>query len=331
MWKIDDIKRLIEDRVQESLLLDYKAADALQKTDGKKIEITKDVSALANSDGGIIIYGIREYTDREKKLFPERIDVIDQSVITKEWLQQIINGIRPKIENVIIYPIIIEKNNGVYVVEVPKSTTAHQARDYKYYKRYNSVSVPMEDYEIRDVMNRAKAPLFSMEFKIYKKHYTKDTNNEVFPELYGRKRIVEGMNYSLNIGIENIGNVYANFVNVFICVPTAVLSKDENARNNIFVDSENIVVKYSFKNTIRDIVDYKMNFMVGSPVYGASRYEPILPKLSRTWNIELRNDYESLPKSGLKIDWEVFADNAIPLKGNMNIESIEVEKDDGSI
>ena len=40
------------------------------------------------------------------------------------------------------------------VVEIPKSLTAHQARDLRYYRRYNFESVAMVDYEIRDVMNR---------------------------------------------------------------------------------------------------------------------------------------------------------------------------------
>jgi hypothetical protein len=31
---------------------------------------------------------------------------------------------------------------------------AHQARDYRYYKRHNFNALPMEDYEVRDVMNR---------------------------------------------------------------------------------------------------------------------------------------------------------------------------------
>ena len=33
---------------------------ALSKDDKKKAEIAKDVSAFANSDGGIILYGIEE-------------------------------------------------------------------------------------------------------------------------------------------------------------------------------------------------------------------------------------------------------------------------------
>jgi len=48
LWEEADIISLITNGVQESLTLDYKRCDSLQKTDGKKKEISKDVSAFAN-------------------------------------------------------------------------------------------------------------------------------------------------------------------------------------------------------------------------------------------------------------------------------------------
>ena len=70
--KIDnqyDLDKLIADQVEDNLHLDYKAADALAKTDGKKKEVSKDISALANSDGGIIIYGIKEFAIQTKNTY----------------------------------------------------------------------------------------------------------------------------------------------------------------------------------------------------------------------------------------------------------------------
>jgi hypothetical protein len=46
-WDETDVLFLIKDQVQESLMLDYKRSDALGKTDGKKSELSKDVSAFA--------------------------------------------------------------------------------------------------------------------------------------------------------------------------------------------------------------------------------------------------------------------------------------------
>ena len=159
-WTKQKLEQLIADKVEESLNLDYKRADALAKTDGKKAEITKDVSAFANSAGGVLIYGIAEPNDRAKRHLPERLDPVRRADVSKEWLEQVIQTIQPRIEGVVIHPVTIDERAGLvcYVVEVPQSHTAHQARDHVYYKRHNFNSLPMEDYEVRDVMNRRAHP-----------------------------------------------------------------------------------------------------------------------------------------------------------------------------
>jgi hypothetical protein len=168
-WDQAAIQKYIDNEVQESLTLEYKAADALGKSDGKKKEVTKDVSAMANSAGGIIVYGVREFQDPSKKHLPEYIDPIEQTQFSREWLEQVVNNIQPHINGVVIYPVSIgtTPNHVVYVVEIPHSTTAHQATDLRYYKRFNFQSIPMEDYEIRDVMNRATVSDAHVEFGLY--------------------------------------------------------------------------------------------------------------------------------------------------------------------
>jgi predicted HTH transcriptional regulator len=69
-WEEGDISSMIASQIKESLTLDYKACEALALTDGKKKEISKDVSAFANSAGGTIVYGVQE-----DKHVPTRIDV----------------------------------------------------------------------------------------------------------------------------------------------------------------------------------------------------------------------------------------------------------------
>ncbi len=149
----EDIQKLINNEVEESLHLEYKACDALEKKEGCKKELSKDVSSFANSDGGTIIYGVIE---RDNK--PITIDVgFDPNDISKEWIEQVINSrISPKIEDIIITPIPLSNSDKfLYLIKIPKSDKApHQASDKKYYKRYNFQSVPMEEYEIRELYFR---------------------------------------------------------------------------------------------------------------------------------------------------------------------------------
>ena len=159
-WNKQRLDQMIADGVEESLSLDYKRADSLAKTDGKKAEVTKDVSAFANSTGGVLIYGVAEFGDDARRHLPEQLDPMRRTEISKEWLDQVIQTIQPQIEGLVIHPVTIsEQDNTVcYVVEVPQSDTAHMARDHRYYKRHNFNALAMEDYEVRDVMNRTTHP-----------------------------------------------------------------------------------------------------------------------------------------------------------------------------
>ena len=159
----EDVLKLIRTKTKENTNLDYKACGSLQKADGKTIEdrkneISKDVSAFANASGGTIIYGVKE-----RKHIPKEIDDgYDPNQIIKEWLEQVINSrIRPRINGFNVKQIEISENPSklIYAVHIPQSTTAHQASDKIYYRRYDTEILAMEDHEIRDVMNRSKYPI----------------------------------------------------------------------------------------------------------------------------------------------------------------------------
>ncbi len=153
-----DLLVLIKNGVFEDLHLDYKDSMALQRSDAKKREISKDVSSFANSDGGQLVYGMVEQNH-----LPSNLDVgSDPNDITKEWLEQVImSTIQPRITDVTIHPIPLSTapaNRLAYVVTIPRSISGpHQAVDKRYYKRYNFQSAPMEDYEVRDVAARRLA------------------------------------------------------------------------------------------------------------------------------------------------------------------------------
>jgi hypothetical protein len=165
-WKEADVLSLIRNGVKESLELDYKQCASLQKTDGKKKEISKDISAFANSAGGTIVYGMVENGQ-----LPISIDIgYDSTDISKEWLDNVISStISPRLEQVYINQVelhITHPGKVIYVVEVPQAITRapHQAQDKLYYKRFNFKSEPMADYEIRDILLRSQGPDLTVGF-----------------------------------------------------------------------------------------------------------------------------------------------------------------------
>jgi len=144
------LKKIIKNKIEESKQLDYKDARALTKDERNVKELSKDISAFANSEGGVIIYGITE-----DKHLPKSLSFIDGNEFSKEWLENVIDSnISPKIQDIVIHPIRLDNSieQTIYVVEIPESPySPHMANDNKYYRRYNFKSVPMEEYDVRNL------------------------------------------------------------------------------------------------------------------------------------------------------------------------------------
>lgn len=329
-WDQIRIQQYIDQEIEESLSLDYKAADALSRTESKKKEITKDVSAMANSAGGIIIYGVSEHQEPEKKHLPEKIDPIDQTQFPKEWLEQIINNVRPKISGIVIHPVPLDTgpNQVAYIVEIPQSITAHQATDFRYYKRFNFLSVPMADHEIKDVMGRNQHPTVSLEFQIEITTETINPNNLFETSLNPlapkpKPKVVH--RHALKIRARNVGVVFAKYVNVFILIPAQVLHNFERKRRDLIDEDGREYCEIMAENTIRDVVGVGGNLDFAIEKFGPSRYDPILPGLSlEIANLLLNEEFRNSDFSDEVIKWKVHADNAPQNNGEIIVGTIEI-------
>lgn len=306
-WALESIEQLISNQVQEHLNLEYKRADALRK--GKEDEITKDVSAMANSDGGVIIYGIKETGKEDEAKLPEGMDPINHAEFSRERLDQIINNIRPKIDGIIITPVLVNEKQVIYVVDIPKSDTAHQAKDYRYHKRTNFTTHRMEDYEIRDVMNRNKNPKFKVCFEII------ETN----------------LKYTLNVKIKNTGSVCAHYVYAYICLP-----KQYADTNAIIIDKNTKMVQGVTTSFLDNVLYYEYHLdntafgQMKEESIGTGRFNPIPPGLTRKWVIplvSLKNQINNDLFTGEgTIRWRIFADNAPVFAGAIALRKIKIYK-----
>lgn len=215
-----ELRAWIEAGVEESLTVEYKRSAALSRESSQRSEILKDVSAMANSAGGVLIYGVAEFSKGSgKEHLPAGIDPVNDPKLSKEWLEQLINsGIRPRIIDVEIIPIRISGPVGtVFVVNIPEGATAHQADDRKYYRRFNFVNEPMYDHEIRDVMGRAKHPIVKVTT-----HVTVGKSED----LIGRKS--SELYRWLEFGLHNEGSRMARYVTAFVSFPYEWLVSPKN-------------------------------------------------------------------------------------------------------
>jgi hypothetical protein len=91
---LEDLQHFIEGPgSSEGLYVDYKAADELHKSDkDRKHTIRQYVAAFANSEGGVLIIGVKEPTDDDrkkgKKPFIDPIDPVFATSIDKNGLKQ---------------------------------------------------------------------------------------------------------------------------------------------------------------------------------------------------------------------------------------------------
>src|SRR4051794_13238021 len=148
-WTEGDIVSLVKDRAEEGLRLELKACDALRNKKWRE-ELAKDVSAFANSAGGTLVYGIKE--DPNGHEAAEIDDGFDLQELNKETIQRVIDsrihrriqGIRYNVVNLVT----TRPGRVLFVLDIPESSLAPHMAEYKFFKRFEYESKPMEEYEI---------------------------------------------------------------------------------------------------------------------------------------------------------------------------------------
>lgn len=153
-WTREDLQAIVDAGEPEGIHREYKASTLLHRD--RTDELTKAVTAFANSDGGILIFGIVE--SNGKPPVPTGIDDgVGPGGMSRETMDQLlVSNISPPIAGVIITEIELSPGRRTFAVQVPRGspTAPHQASDKRYYRRYNFMSQPMHDFDVRNLMNR---------------------------------------------------------------------------------------------------------------------------------------------------------------------------------
>lgn len=311
----EDLQRLIDNEVEESTILEYKSSFAVQNPKWRE-ELAKDISAMANSNGGTIVFGIKQKDIGNGNAIAHRLTPILSSEMTKDKLSQLLSSnIQPIINNLEITYISESQEGGYFIVEIPQSNTAHQNRlTHIYYKRRNATVEAMEDYEIRDIMNRNKTPIINLEFQLIKTTVNViEKNYNFFPTRGIQENKSQRIDYRLKYRPFNNGQILAKYINYFVYIPSDIVVDKED------LDIEGDCCIVFGDNTTRDLVDIS----VGQRKYGPVRYDPILPGIYGSGHgIDLcfdNVDIKNLPC----IKYEMHADNA-PSK-TITVEWTELE------
>lgn len=228
---IDNVNSLITGHQEENLHLEFKSGDYFELK--HREDLTKAVASFANSDGGVLILGIKEKSEKNNGYYysyAESIEgIIADATHTKESLENILTStIWPKIDNLEIYKVEIEGKN-VFILEIPKSDRApHMASDHRYYKRHNFQKQPMENYEVEDAMlGRRKIPKLTSKFKFA---------NAVYNSNF--------LSFTMDISICNIGKIMAKYVAMIINIKGIKTVKPPKGFHIVSQDQDGITLQY---------------------------------------------------------------------------------------
>lgn len=153
-----DIKRLVENQIQENSNLDYKKELSISKDKDKK-EFLFDVSAMYNTDGGCLVFGIEEEKDinnqntgKPKKITGIEIENSDKLI---QQIEDIVkNCTEPSISQLIINELEVD-GQTVLILGIPKGLGLPSMVTYnqtnKFYKRRNSGKFAVDVYELNNM------------------------------------------------------------------------------------------------------------------------------------------------------------------------------------
>ncbi|MBA4419562.1 MAG: hypothetical protein C0391_00235 [Anaerolinea sp.] len=327
-WIEDDLFNVIPStefsnlEIKGSEFIDFKLQGESNLKTG---DVSKAISAMANSGGGIIVCGMTKGDHSNYIIDRGGIDTQLKANGTKEWLENYLpNLVTPTLNKLDIQQItrnneisLIESGKAVYVIEIPDSENApHQALDNRYYGRIASSSKPLEHQWIMDILGRRKYPDLEISFN-YAFINPDDPN-------HCRR---DGIQPVLRVKIKNKGRVYANYVNCILYIPAYLIEfidiKDEQKSNTIEIDT----IKYH-RLTRENVFDEQFS-PIGEIIGRApGRYVPILPGTTHSYVQNLSSRFNQYKFSFLKdspyLKYELYADNAPCKSGKVVLRDIKL-------
>lgn len=162
-WDESDLTKLIGE--SEDYKLEFKGVEIFfdrtgrpQNNENIARNLTKEVSAFANADGGVIIIGLSEDTSKPAKA--NNLDGVDDTIMDIERLQRIVeHNMSPHLPGMRFRAIPLAGTAPVrnaFLIIVPKGSNAYQSKERIYYIRSEFECTALHDTQIRLLMSRGK-------------------------------------------------------------------------------------------------------------------------------------------------------------------------------
>ncbi len=302
---------------EETLRLEFKAGRLLDKPESAwTADLSKEVSAFANTEGGLLVLGVPEQKVGKLRVASEPDGVAE--TITREQLQRKIEGnVFPYLSGIRVSRVPLSSPPGrvVFVLEIPPGSTAYQANDGRYYGRSEFEAKHLPDHEIRVRMARGKVARALLFFRLGSISLSADRLAEL------RKT----SSAALEAFAADAESAIGRYPETFLDLMSAKFAPDEirfdlSIRNDgeLTIRDPSVELAQSgssdaFGNLGGDRSVARID-MTGEILYPGD--ERLIPNSTRTFRCK---PGEPIAVGDFIIVWKVFLDNALPSMGRLDL------------
>lgn len=187
---IGDLQNLIENEVGEGKTIEYKSILKIDSGDERK-EFLADITSFANTDGGDIIFGIKENSSSHLPVEINGIEVKNEDELLRQIESILRDSVSPRIPDVDFKLINVDAGKCVLIIRVGASLLLPHRIIYKGYDKFFSRNAkgkyPMDVSELRAAFTMSHS--LEQEIENYKKERLASIRQNQYKELEESKPI----------------------------------------------------------------------------------------------------------------------------------------------
>lgn len=295
---LTEIERFLLDKQEENVSLEFKTVNHPDYNDDNrefdKRNISETLSGFANSNGGIIIWGIKAKTNSLGQ------DVAkDKKPVTQ--LTKFINLLNRLEGQAITPPIIGIEHKKIEITEdigyiktfVPQSENAPHMANFSgkhYYKRSGDSFYQCEHYDIVDMFSRKKSPQLKVAVKVINKQIQHQTHSR----------------WNILVSIINEGNNIAKYPYLALNLSQGTADEfglDGNRNTGLSRVRNNVLFQHNYSGGV-DKVIYPGAMVDVDKFYVETKMDATPPNLTINYMVAAE-DSESI-KGQIVIDWAII-------------------------